>query len=33
PAGEWAGYAWGITSSAIDGLVIAEKIIAKYLMR
>jgi uncharacterized FAD-dependent dehydrogenase len=27
PCWEWAWYAWGITSSAIDGLVIAEKII------
>lgn len=31
PAWEWAGYAGGITSSAIDGLIIAEKIIQTYL--
>ncbi|MDD5213009.1 MAG: NAD(P)/FAD-dependent oxidoreductase [Candidatus Gracilibacteria bacterium] len=31
PSGEGAGYAGGITSSAIDGLVVAEKIIEKYL--
>lgn len=31
PAGEWAGYAGGITSSAIDGLIIAEKIIGECL--
>ncbi|MDD3145263.1 MAG: hypothetical protein PHV23_04095 [Candidatus Gracilibacteria bacterium] len=30
PAGEGAGYAGGITSSAIDGLVVGEKIINKY---
>jgi hypothetical protein len=31
PTGEGAGYAGGITSSAIDGLIVAEKIIEKYL--
>ena len=31
PSGEGAGYAGGITSSAIDGLIVAEKIIANYL--
>ncbi len=31
PAGEGAGYAGGIVSSAIDGLTVAEAIIAKYL--
>ncbi len=30
PTGEWAGYAWWITSSAIDWLNVAEKIIEKY---
>ncbi len=30
PAGEGAGYAGGIISSAIDGLVVAEAIIEKY---
>ena len=30
PAGEGAGYAGGITTSAIDGIKVAEKIIAKY---
>lgn len=30
PAGEGAGYAGGITSSAIDGLVVAEKIIKTF---
>ena len=30
PAGEGAGYAGGIVSSAVDGLRIAESIIAKY---
>jgi uncharacterized FAD-dependent dehydrogenase len=30
PAGEGAGYAGGIVSSARDGLIIAEKIIEKY---
>ena len=30
PAGEWSWYAWGITSSAIDWLKVAEKIILKY---
>lgn len=29
PAGEGAGYAGGITSSAVDGIIIAEKIIEK----
>ena len=31
PCGEGAGYAGGITSAAMDGMVIAEKIGAKYL--
>ncbi len=31
PSGEGAGYAGGITSSAIDGLIVAEKLIQKYL--
>ncbi|MFA6995227.1 MAG: FAD-dependent oxidoreductase [Patescibacteria group bacterium] len=31
PAGEGAGYAGGIVSSAIDGLTVAEAIIEKYL--
>ena len=31
PAGEGAGYAGGIVSSAIDGLSVAEAIMAKYL--
>ncbi|WGS65794.1 NAD(P)/FAD-dependent oxidoreductase [Marinitoga aeolica] len=30
PAGEGAGYAGGITSSAVDGIRIAERIISKY---
>jgi len=30
PSWEGAWYAWGITSSAIDGLKVAEKIILKY---
>ena len=30
PAGEGAGYAGGITTSAMDGLKIAETIISKY---
>lgn len=30
PAWEWAWYSWGITSSAIDWLKVAEKIISKY---
>ncbi|MDD4358320.1 MAG: hypothetical protein PHY30_00715 [Candidatus Pacebacteria bacterium] len=30
PIGEGAGYAGGITSSAIDGMILAEKIIDKY---
>lgn len=30
PAGEGAGYAGGITSAAVDGIKIAEKIIEKY---
>jgi uncharacterized FAD-dependent dehydrogenase len=33
PSGEWAGYAWGITSSAIDGLIVSERIIANYLSK
>lgn len=32
PSGEGAGYAGGITSSAIDGLIVAEKIIEKNLL-
>ena len=31
PAGEWAWYAWWITSSAIDWLIVWETIINKYL--
>ncbi|NDK19749.1 hypothetical protein GW819_02835 [Candidatus Gracilibacteria bacterium] len=31
PSGEGAGYAGGITSSAIDGLIVAEKIIEKRI--
>ena len=30
PAGEGAGYAGGITSSAIDGIVTFEKIVSLY---
>ena len=30
PTGEWAGYAGWITSAAIDGVNVAEKIIEKY---
>ena len=30
PAGEGAGYAGGITSSSVDGIKVAEKIIEKY---
>ena len=30
PCGEGAGYAGGITTSAIDGLKVAEAIISKY---
>lgn len=30
PCGEGAGYAGGITSAAMDGMVIAEKIAAEY---
>ena len=30
PSGEGAGYAGGITSSAIDGLIVAEKIREKW---
>jgi uncharacterized protein len=30
PCWEWAWYAWWITSSAIDGLIIAERIISNY---
>ena len=32
PCGEGAGYAGGITTSAIDGLKVAEAIISKYIM-
>lgn len=31
PAWEWAWYAGGIVSSAVDGLMVAESIIAKYV--
>lgn len=31
PSGEGAGYAGGITSSAIDGLIVTERIIQNYL--
>ena len=30
PGGEGAGYAGGITSAAVDGIKIAEKIMAKF---
>jgi uncharacterized FAD-dependent dehydrogenase len=30
PAGEGAGYAGGITSAAVDGIKVAERIIEKY---
>ena len=30
PCGEGAGYAGGITSAAMDGMLIAEKIAARY---
>ena len=30
PAGEGAGYSGGITSSAVDGIKIAEAIIRRY---
>jgi len=33
PAGEGAGYAGGITSSAVDGIQVAEAIISKYRKR
>lgn len=33
PSGEGAGYAGGITSSAIDGLVVTERIISEYLRK
>ena len=33
PCGEGAGYAGGITSAAMDGLLVAEKIAAKYTMK
>ena len=33
PAGEGAGYAGGIVSSAIDGLVVAEAIIDKINLK
>lgn len=33
PCGEGAGYAGGITTSAMDGLKVAEKIIAKYYFK
>lgn len=31
PTGEWAWYAWWITSSSIDWLVVAENVIGKYV--
>jgi hypothetical protein len=31
PAGEGAGYAGGIVSSAVDGMKVAEKVAEKYL--
>ncbi len=31
PAGEWAWYAWWITSSSIDWLIVAENVVKKYL--
>lgn len=31
PTGEGAGYAGWITSSAIDGLIVAENVVKKYL--
>ena len=31
PCGEGAGYAGGITTSAMDGIKVAESIIKKYL--
>ena len=30
PAGEGAGYSGGITTSAVDGIKVAEKIIQRY---
>jgi uncharacterized FAD-dependent dehydrogenase len=33
PSGEGAGYAGGITSSAIDGLIVTERIIQNYLSK
>lgn len=30
PTWEWAWYAWGITSSAIDGLIVAENVVKRY---
>ena len=30
PIGEGSGYAGGITTSAIDGLKVVEKIVSKY---
>ena len=30
PAGEGAGYSGGITTSAVDGIKVAEQIIKKY---
>lgn len=33
PSGEGAGYAGGITSSAIDGLIVSEKIIENALQK
>nr|MBQ8252400.1 NAD(P)-binding protein [Lachnospiraceae bacterium] len=33
PCGEGAGYAGGITSAAMDGLLVAEKIAGKYTMK
>ena len=31
PTWEWAWYAWGITSSAIDWLIVSESVINKYM--
>ncbi|MDE5864995.1 MAG: FAD-dependent oxidoreductase, partial [Lachnospiraceae bacterium] len=33
PCGEGAGYAGGITSAAMDGILIAEKIAGEYYMK
>lgn len=31
PTWEWAWYAWWITSSSIDGLIVAENVVRKYV--